>query len=42
MQHMAFSSRDLRRAADIYDRMLRDKECGVILTPGRLAHLARG
>lgn len=32
MQHMAFSSRDLYRAADIYDRMLKDKECGVILT----------
>src|SRR5688572_5968714 len=32
MQHMAFSSRDLHRAADIYDRMLKDKECGVILT----------
>jgi len=32
MQHMAFSSRDLHRAADIYDRMLRDTECGVILT----------
>jgi deoxyhypusine synthase len=32
MQHMAYSSRDLHRAADIYDRMLRDKECGVILT----------
>src|SRR2546423_9317298 len=31
MQHMAYSSRDLHRAADIYDRMLRDKECGVIL-----------
>ena len=31
MQHMAYSSRDLARAADIYDRMLRDKECGVIL-----------
>ena len=31
MQHMAFSARDLARAADIYDRMLRDKECGVIL-----------
>src|SRR5678815_6135053 len=31
MGHMAFSSRDLNRAADIYDRMLRDKECGVIL-----------
>jgi len=32
MQHMAFSSRDLYRAADIYDRMLRDTECAVILT----------
>lgn len=31
MQHMAFSARDLARAAEIYDRMLRDKECGVIL-----------
>ncbi|MFN4241914.1 MAG: 1,9-bis(guanidino)-5-aza-nonane synthase [Tepidisphaerales bacterium] len=31
MRHMAFSARDLARAADIYDRMLRDRECGVIL-----------
>lgn len=31
MQHMAFTARDLHRAADIYDRMLRDNECGVIL-----------
>src|SRR5207244_2972776 len=31
MQHMAYSARDLHRAADIYDRMLRDRECGVIL-----------
>ena len=31
MQHTAFSSRDLYRAASIYERMLRDKECGVIL-----------
>src|SRR5215212_11794641 len=31
MSRMAFSSRDLARAADIYDRMLRDKDCGVIL-----------
>jgi len=31
MQHMAFSARDLARAADIYDRMLRDKDCGIIL-----------
>ncbi|HEV3138434.1 MAG TPA: deoxyhypusine synthase [Pirellulales bacterium] len=31
MQHMAYSARDLARAAEIYDRMLTDKECGVIL-----------
>jgi deoxyhypusine synthase len=31
MGKMAFSSRDLNRAAEIYERMLRDKECGVIL-----------
>ncbi len=31
MQHMAYSARDLARAADIYDRMLLDKECGIIL-----------
>jgi deoxyhypusine synthase len=31
MQHMAFSSRDLHRAASIYERMLRDTDCGVIL-----------
>jgi deoxyhypusine synthase len=32
MGQMAFSARDTHRAADIYDRMLRDTECGVILT----------
>src|SRR5215203_7413129 len=32
MKHMAFSARDLHRAADIYGMMLRDTECGVILT----------
>ncbi len=32
MQHLAFSSRDLHRAATIFERMLRDHECGVILT----------
>ncbi len=32
MKSMAFSSRDLYRAADIFDRMLRDTECAVILT----------
>jgi len=31
MQHMAYSARDLHRAADIYDRMLKDTGCGVIL-----------
>jgi deoxyhypusine synthase len=31
MQHMAYSSRDLARAASIYERMLRDQDCGVIL-----------
>ncbi len=31
MQHMAYSSRDLHRASEIYERMLRDRECGVIL-----------
>src|ERR1700688_4298775 len=31
MAHMAFSSRDTHRAATIYDMMLRDTECGVIL-----------
>jgi deoxyhypusine synthase len=31
MQQMAFSARDLARAADIYDRMVRDPDCGIIL-----------
>ncbi len=31
MQSMAYSSRDLARAASIYERMLRDRDCGVIL-----------
>jgi deoxyhypusine synthase len=31
MRHMAYSARDLNRAAEIYDRMLKDKDCGVIL-----------
>ena len=31
MRAMAYSARDLARAADIYDRMLRDHECGIIL-----------
>ena len=31
MARMAYSARDLHRAAQIYDRMLRDKDCAVIL-----------
>jgi deoxyhypusine synthase len=31
MKHMAFSARDLHRAAEIFDRMLRDGDCGIIL-----------
>src|SRR6201999_3362254 len=31
MEHMAYSSRDLNRAASIYELMLRDKDCGVVL-----------
>ena len=31
MRSMAFSARDLARASEIYDRMLKDQECGVIL-----------
>lgn len=32
MAHMSFSARDLARAASIYDAMLRDKDCSIILT----------
>jgi deoxyhypusine synthase len=31
MEHMAFTARDLHRAADIYNRMVADKDCGIIL-----------
>ncbi|HEY2015130.1 MAG TPA: deoxyhypusine synthase family protein, partial [Bryobacteraceae bacterium] len=31
MAHMAYSARDTYRAANIYDMMLRDTDCGVIL-----------
>ncbi|MDP9173817.1 MAG: deoxyhypusine synthase [Planctomycetota bacterium] len=31
MRKMAFSGRDLYRAADIYNRMLLDEDCGIIL-----------
>lgn len=31
MGHMAYSARDLARAADIFDRMVADPQCGVIL-----------
>jgi deoxyhypusine synthase len=32
MRKMSFTSRDLARAADIYDMMLRDPDCAIILT----------
>ena len=32
MKKMSFSARDLANAADIYDRMLKEKNCAVILT----------
>jgi deoxyhypusine synthase len=32
MQKMSFSARDLATAADIYDRMLKEKNCAIILT----------
>ncbi|MBI4632524.1 MAG: deoxyhypusine synthase [Deltaproteobacteria bacterium] len=32
MEKMSFTARELARAADIYDRMLADKKCAVILT----------
>ncbi len=32
MDHMSFTSRDLARATGIYNKMLADKECSVILT----------
>ena len=31
MSHMAYSARDLARAAEIYDAMLGDRPCGIIL-----------
>lgn len=32
MKKMSFSARDLANAADIYDRMLKEKKCAIILT----------
>jgi len=32
MENMAFTARDLNRAAKIYDMMIKDKNCGIILT----------
>ncbi len=32
MKKMSFTSRDLGRAAEIYDMMLKDKDCAIILT----------
>ncbi len=31
MRHMAFTARDLARAANITDRMIQDRDCGIIL-----------
>lgn len=31
MRDMAYSARDLSRAAEIYNRMVRDQECGILL-----------
>src|SRR5206468_12625090 len=31
MSKMAFSARDLARAADVYDAMLREEDCAIIL-----------
>jgi deoxyhypusine synthase len=32
MEDMAFTARDLNRAANIYDMMIKDENCGIILT----------
>jgi deoxyhypusine synthase len=32
MENMAFTARDLNRAANIFDMMIKDKNCGIILT----------
>ena len=32
MENMAFTARDLNRAARIYDMMIKESECGIILT----------
>ncbi len=32
MENMAFTARDLNRAAQIYDKMINDKDCTIILT----------
>ncbi|HJN37980.1 MAG TPA: deoxyhypusine synthase [Gammaproteobacteria bacterium] len=32
MSHMSFTSRDLARASDIFDKMLQDDECSIILS----------
>ena len=34
MRHMSYSARDLYRAAEIYDRMLRDDNCAILLCLG--------
>ena len=35
MADMAFTARDLNRAANILDTMIKDKDCAVILNSGR-------
>ncbi len=35
MENMAFSARDLNRAAQIYDRMIKDENCAIILNSCR-------
>ena len=42
MRHMAYTARDLARAADIYDRMLRDHGLRRHPLPGRLARVSAG
>ena len=41
MGHTALSARDLARAADLYDRMLRDERCGIILCLRRIPAFER-
>ena len=42
MQSMAYSSRDLSRAASIYERMLRDQDCGANSVSGGIFLISAG